>query len=560
MAFRSSIVQIGNVALGGKNPVRIQSMTTTNTMDTTATVEQVISLAEAGCDCVRITTQNIKEADNLKNIKNELRKAGVDIPLIADVHFNPKVAEVAAHFVEKVRINPGNYVDKPEAGSSNSFQDNDYEVNRIAKKLIPLLSICKQCGTAIRIGANHGSLSGRILFKYGNTARGMVESIMEFVQVCHKNDFHNLVLSIKASNVVTMIEANMLLVERLSEAGLSYPIHLGVTEAGCNEEGRIKSAAGIGYLLAHGIGDTIRVSLTEDPIEEIPVALKLVEFFGKRENVIKEISPEIINFPKSKFFVVPPVVITSGYSSFSDLSVEKQHMTYVKPTKTCHSERSEARLPNWQESKDVENKLFRYPSLRSRMTAACRLGRKNEVSQNSKCTVEQHIFNEELFYVSKFNYTGLSYDDLIMKAAVEATVTILNQNVDGIWIENSGATSSDNLAKLALNILQVLGLRITKTEYIACPTCGRSSINVIQQLEEVKKQTSHLPGLKIAVMGCAVNGPGEMAGSHYGFVGVGKGEVHIYKRNEIILKNVPQEMATDELINIIKKNGDWKEK
>ncbi len=493
MLHNSSIVHIGNVALGGKNPVRIQSMTNTNTMDTVATAEQIIELAQAGCDFVRITTQNIKEAENLKHIKDRLQKAGMNLPLIADVHFNPKVAEVAAQFIEKVRVNPGNYLSQKNVHTSN----NDV-LEQIAENLTPLLNICKHYNTAIRIGTNHGSLSERILYKYGNTARGMVESLMEFVEVCYQNDFHNLVLSLKASNVVTMIEANMLLVNRLSEAGYNYPIHLGVTEAGSGEEGRIKSAAGIGYLLAHGIGDTIRVSLTENPREEVPVAQKLVRFFGQRKDMTKQISPEIVYFPKSKFKIKPPVVITSKYSSFSDLAYEKQPV------------------------------------------------------------IELHQSTEELFYIHKFSYSGIGYGDLLLVASVEVTASLLKHNIDGIWIENLDATSSDKLAKLSLNILQVLGLRITKTEYIACPTCGRSTINVIKQLEKVKAQTSHLPGLKIAVMGCAVNGPGEMVGAHYGFVGSGKGKVNIYKGGDVVQKNILEEMAVGTLISLIKENDDWK--
>ena len=288
MNYLSSIVNIGNVTLGVKNPVRIQSMTTTNTMDTDATVSQIVELALAGCDFVRVTTQNINEAENLSNIKFELKKQGINIPIIADVHFNPKVAEIAAKIVEKVRINPGNYINNNKLFSIVRGVDDVDADNEIEQNLVPLLNICKQHGTAIRIGVNHGSLSSRILYKYGNTALGMVESIMEFVNICHKNKFNNLVLSLKASNVIVMIEANMLLVKKMNEKGFHYPIHLGVTEAGSDEDGRIKSAAGIGYLLAHGIGDTIRVSLTENPIEEIPVAIKLASYYGRKEiNLIK---------------------------------------------------------------------------------------------------------------------------------------------------------------------------------------------------------------------------------------------------------------------------------
>ena len=494
MNYLSSIVNIGNVTLGVKNPVRIQSMTTTNTMDTDATVSQIVELALAGCDFVRVTTQNINEAENLSNIKFELKKQGINIPIIADVHFNPKVAEIAAKIVEKVRINPGNYINNNKLYSIVRGVDDVDADNEIEQNLVPLLNICKQHGTAIRIGVNHGSLSSRILYKYGNTALGMVESIIEFVNICHKNKFNNLVLSLKASNVIVMIEANMLLVKKMNEKGFHYPIHLGVTEAGSDEDGRIKSAAGIGYLLAHGIGDTIRVSLTENPIEEIPVAIQLACYYGRKEiNLTKK---DISKLNRNLFNVEPPVVITSEISSISDLSIA-----------------------------------------------------------NNTIKREEDI---KLLSICKLNYNSIPYNELIIKAAVDASIYLLDNKVDGIWIDNKRATSADNLAKLALSILQVLGLRITKTEFIACPTCGRSTINVINQLKKVKKLTSHLPKLKIAIMGCAVNGPGEMADAHYGYVGSGKGKVNIYKSNTIIHKSVAQEVAADLLIDLIKKNNDWK--
>lgn len=515
MVYNSSVVHIGNIAVGGKEPVCIQSMTTTNTMDTVATVAQVKEMALAGCDLVRITTQNVKEAENLKPIKEELLKIGVEVPLIADVHFNPKVAETAAQFVDKVRINPGNYIDNKSVGKGNlEYNDRD-AIEKITKQLRPLLKICKQFGTAIRIGVNHGSLSERMLFKYGNTSLGMVESLMEFVQVCNHFGFNKLVLSLKASNVVAMIEANMLLVHRLSKAGLSYPIHLGVTEAGSGEEGRIKSAAGIGYLLAHGIGDTIRVSLAEDPLEEIPVAHKLVEYYGQRKDITGSIETKIFHFPKNIFIIKPPVILTSGYSSFSDLSVDNYEKTNPELLHTYYSERNEARLLERRESK------------------------------------------VDTYVIQRFSYKELLYDDLLVKAATDISIILLDQKTDGIWIQNPETTSYDENAKLALSVLQVLGLRITKTEYIACPTCGRSAINVIEQLENIKNHTSNLPGLKIAVMGCSVNGPGEMAGSHYGCVGVGKGKVNIYKGDKIVRKDVPQNLVTKTLISIIKENGDW---
>ncbi len=490
---------IGKVAVGGNCPVSVQSMTTTSTLDTESTVKQIKDLAVAGCDFVRVTTQNVKEAQNLVHIKSSLKKLGINIPIIADVHYNPKVAEIAAKFTDKVRINPGNYINNSKVYTVVSTDDDKNEVREIENNIIPLLKICAKYKTAIRIGVNHGSLSNRILYKYGNTALGMVESILEFANVCYRNEFHNIVLSLKASNVITMIEANMLLVEKMKEKGYSYPIHLGVTEAGCDEDGRIKSAAGIGYLLAHGIGDTIRVSLSENPIEEIPVALKIVEYYGHSNIKTEVIKHNEIKFPSEVTKITPPVVITTFESELSDYSISNKY------------------------------------SLKSQ-------------SHNS---IKLNIY--------KFCYAGIPYLDLIIRASVDATIAFLTEETEGIWIDNDVAVSSDRLAKLALNILQILGLRITKTEFVACPTCGRASINVINQLKEVKEKTSHLAGLKIAIMGCAVNGPGEMADAHYGYVGLGKGKVNIYKGKNIVYKNVSQKKAIDTLICLIKENGDWKD-
>lgn len=497
MAYKSSIVTIGNIDIGSEKIIRTQSMTTTNTMNTVATVNQIISLSLAGCDFVRVTTQNVKEAENLKNIKQKLNELGVNIPIIADVHYNPKVAEVAAKIAEKVRINPGNYVNNRRLYSEVKIADDICEINEIEQNIVPLLNICKQYETAIRIGVNHGSLSNRILCKFGNTAIGMVESIMEFVNICHKNEFSNLVLSLKASNVAVMIEANMLLVKQMKKMGFTYPIHLGVTEAGSEDEGRIKSAAGIGYLLTKGIGDTIRVSLTEDPILEIPVALQLVKNYGQKTH-IKLSKNEIIQFNESIFDVEPPIVITSAFSRFSDLSMQN-NMNEGKPNK--------------------EKKLS----------------------------------------ILKLNYDGIPYNELVIKATVDASVYLLDHNIDGLWIDNKEITSADKLAKLTLSIFQVFGLRITKTEFIACPTCGRSTINVIKQLTNVKQQTGHLSGIKIAIMGCVVNGPGEMNDAHYGYVGSGIGKVDIYKDGDVAHKNVQEKFALDTLIDIIKANGDWQD-
>ena len=496
MNYSSIAVKIGNIYVGGNYPVVVQSMTTTNTRDTISTVNQVCDLANAGCDIVRITTPNILAAENLINIKQQLKKRGITIPIIADVHFNPKVAEVAARIVEKVRINSGNYVDNAVTSDASKINYGD-AISKIEEKLLPLLKICKQHNTAIRIGVNHGSLSGRMLYKYGNTALGMVKSIIEFVEVCNKNDFHKLILSLKASNVKTMIEANIMLVNVLKQKGFAYPIHLGVTEAGSDDEGRVKSAAGIGYLLSQGIGDTIRVSLAENPTFEIPVAKNLVSNYGRKafDNtnlVIKKIN-------KSKNKTKSPLVITKHKSRVADFSFDEI----------------------------IENEVVR---------------------------------NSDYSNIAVLNYDKLPYDELMIRATVDALNVFYSMDVDGICIDNDMPKSSDELAKLAFSILQVIGLRITTTEFIACPTCGRTSMDIISLLKEVKLKTAHLPGIKIAVMGCNVNGPGEMADAHYGFVGTPSGKVNIYKEKNIIHKNIHKDIAIESLVALMAANGDWVDK
>jgi (E)-4-hydroxy-3-methylbut-2-enyl-diphosphate synthase len=383
--FKTRVVNIGNLPLGGEFPIRVQSMTNTDTLDTKATVAQVIRLIKSGCEYVRISVPGLKETENLRNIRAELNRKGFHTPLIADIHFNPKLAEIAAAIVEKVRINPGNYVDKKSAGTKRVVTtDKQYreELEKISDRIRPLVRICKDHGTAIRIGANHGSLSDRIIDRFGNTAEGMVESAVEFLKILEDHDFHNTVVAMKASNVRVMIRANRLLVERMQKEGMNYPIHLGVTEAGEGEDGRIKSAIGIGSLLADGIGDTIRVSITEDPVREIPVAY---------------------------------------------------------------------------------------------------------------------------------------------------------------------------------NILQATGVRISKTEYISCPSCARTLFDIRKTLQLIREKTGHLKGMKIAVMGCIVNGPGEMADAHFGYVGAGKGKINLYKGQELVKRNIDEAEAVGELILLIRDSGEWME-
>ncbi|MCF6171912.1 MAG: (E)-4-hydroxy-3-methylbut-2-enyl-diphosphate synthase [Bacteroidales bacterium] len=460
----SRVVHIGDLALGGNHPVRIQSMVNTPTLDTAATVAQCIRLVEAGCEMVRITAPGIREAENLANIKRELRKKGLKVPLIADIHFNPKAAEVAAQIVEKVRINPGNYIDRRHGKADFSEAEYRREQEKIAERLSPLLAICKTNGTAIRIGTNYGSLSERILAKYGNTPQGMVESAMEFVHVCRDFGFQNLVLSMKASRVKIMMEANYLLVERMIESGYYLPIHLGLTEAGSGEEARVKSAAGIGSLLASGIGNTIRVSLAEAPEAELPLARQLVKFYARNA----------MCFPKQQ-----------------------------------------ARL--------------------------------------------SRFFSEQGLEVLKMQYPGLAFDELLIRSAVDFTLSHQKSRAGGILITNCQQTDDSRLTRLGQHILQALGIRHFRGEFIACPSCGRTQFNLIEELEKVKRQTSHLKDLSIAVMGCIVNGPGEMAEADYGYVGAGPGKVTIYKGKTAVLKNIEANRAVHALIKLIKTEGDWVE-
>lgn len=492
--FVSREIIIGKLHLGGNNPVRIQSMTNTPTLDTIATTAQIIRLVEAGCEMVRITAANIREAQNLKNIKDALNQKGVEVPLIADIHFKPAAAEVAAKIVEKVRINPGNYVGSNHYGESYSEEEYRKELEITAKKLKPLLKICNACNTTIRIGINHGSLSDRILFRYGNTPGGMVASAMEFIDICHQANFHNLIISLKSSHVPTMIKANQLMVKSMQAAGYDYPLHLGVTEAGNGEEARIKSAAGIGSLLAEGIGDTIRVSLTEAPENEISVAQKIVALYGRKYKQIEK--PEIRFYIGKNLKNLPyPIVITDDKITNSD------------DTPLGLS------LKNDNSPLDVENKII------------------------------------------KLSYPGITWDKLLLRAATDFSLLVQNKKPGGIWLKNKALTSQKQLATLSLQILQAMGLRYSKTEFIACPSCGRTLFDIEGELEKVKVRLGNLKGIKIAVMGCIVNGPGEMAGANYGFVGTGLGKVTLYKGSNPVIKNLSQWQAIEALVTIIKQGG-----
>ncbi len=503
-SYRSSVISVGSVALGGDNPVRIQSMTNTDTNDTNASVAQCIRIIEAGADLVRLTAQGIKEADNLKNIKKGLRKAGFDTPLIADIHFNPAAAETAARIVEKIRINPGNYADKRAEFTRTDMSDKEYdlEVERIHERLLPLINICRENGTVIRLGINHGSLSDRIMNRHGNTPTGIVVSAIEFIKIFLSENFSDLVISVKSSDTGVLVESNRLLVGMLQKFGLSYPIHLGVTEAGEGEDGRIRSAAGIGTLLSEGIGDTIRVSLSEDPEHEIPVAREIVRFLCG-----------------SKGRITHPV----GQVPFRD------HPSLYKPEVITYNNGRYLREDGTSYQGDMLIFNYRTPPL---------------VTGKEKGNVILNpVFSEDDPERLAINSAALLGRYFILKLA------------DGLCITNSGKIQGDNLKDLAFSILQGTEARITRNKYISCPTCGRTKFNLQDAVRKVKEATAHLTGLKIAIMGCIVNGPGEMAGADYGYVGAAKGKVHIYRGQTPVLKNVPEEEAIDELLRIISEDG-----
>jgi (E)-4-hydroxy-3-methylbut-2-enyl-diphosphate synthase len=499
-SYRSPVIRIGDLLMGGDQPVRVQSMTNTDTLDTKASVAQCIRIIGAGGELVRLTAQGTREAENLESIKKELRRAGFSTPLVADIHFNPAAAELAARIVEKVRINPGNYVDRRASFIKTELTDKEYgeELERIHARLLPLIKICTENSTVIRLGINHGSLSDRIMTRYGNTARGMVVSAMEFIAIFRSENFNNLVLSLKSSDTAVMLEANRLLTETLMQEGFAYPLHLGVTEAGEGEDGRIRSAAGIGALLAEGIGDTIRVSLSEDPEFEIPVAKEILGSFGKGSGRISREATKL-PFEKDKFLYKPQVLTFS-----SDRYLDENGGVFSGKVKLVTEDSLSAASPA----------------------------------------------PEKGYVVAVDNDTDDPVVAGIRSAAMLGRYFILRQ-ADGICLRSKGNIDEEKLKEISFSILQATEARITRTRYISCPTCGRTKFNLQEAVRKVKAATSHLSGLKIAVMGCIVNGPGEMAGADYGYVGAGEGKVHIYRGTVPVLKHVPEEKAVEELLRII---------
>jgi (E)-4-hydroxy-3-methylbut-2-enyl-diphosphate synthase len=579
--FKTREIKIGNIPLGGNNPVRLQSMCSTNTMDTVATVKQSIRMIEAGCEYVRITAPGVKEAENLYKIKNELYKAGFNNPLIADIHFNPKAAEVAAEIVEKVRINPGNYVDKRHAKVSNySQQEYEQELERIAERLFPLIEICKKNSTAMRIGINHGSLSDRIMNRYGNTATGMLESAIEFIKICENFNYNDIVLSMKSSNIRVMLQATRLLVKKMLELGMNYPLHLGVTEAGSGEDGRIKSAIGIGSLLHQGIGDTIRVSLTEDPEFEIPVAKTIVKHYALERSTDqnfnefkKFLNHSLDNFEFSKRKSISIKNIGGGNQSVLISNQKSEEVDYLfknnkiieKETKNTFpifsideylqkTNNTEITFININLNHDLPLKESFIKKIKSDETAVLIAGSDENSGFEDFITFSDKLKKENCrnAVILKKTYKNQNINELITQSSVDLGSLLINGFGDGIWIDSDIEAKTIKLNQLALGILQACGSRISKAEYIACPSCGRTLFDIQKALKRIQRTTKHLVGLKIAVMGCIVNGPGEMADADYGYVGAGPRKITLYKGKKIIRKNIEQEKAIDELLKLIK--------
>lgn len=568
--FNTREVLIGDVPLGGDNPIRIQSMTSTNTMDTDTTVAQSIRMIEAGCQYIRITAPGVKEAKNLTNIKKELKKKGFNVPLIADIHYQPKAAEVAARIVEKVRINPGNYIDR-KRGKLN-FTESEYitELEKIRDRIKPLINICKDHGTAMRIGSNHGSLSERILLKYGDTPAGMVESALEFVRICEDLDYTNIVLSMKSSNVKVMVQANRLLVKKMMDEGMNYPIHLGVTEAGDAEDGRIKSAAGIGPLLMDGIGDTIRVSLTEDPEFEIPVAKSIVRSseFEVHSSKFRDLSSEFSPFKysrrkSSKFGLIgdnqPPVLIIDEKNNLNINTNESFAPDYFY-TSDCKLKTPDGSYLS-SEIKLIKIAEDKNPIILNNDSSLLILESNQEIpiQKTKEVTFFLMSNNSLLPVILKLKYKGLSKDEFIIKSAADCSYLLVDGLIDGVWLE-ADQIDTKTICETAFGILQATGARISKAEFIACPSCGRTQFRIQDALQKIKERTAHLKGIKIAVMGCCVNGPGEMADADFGYVGAGKSKITLYKSNQIVKQGINENEAVDELIKLIKMDRKWIDK
>ena len=639
-------VSIGDTPVGGTNPIRIQSMTTTDTMDTIGTVEQTIRMVEAGCEYVRITAPSKKEAYNLAEIKKELRRRGYTVPLVADIHFTPNAAEIAARIVEKVRVNPGNYADKKKFKEID-YTDDSYqsELQRIHDRFSPLVKICKEEGTAMRIGTNHGSLSDRIMSRYGDTPLGMVESALEFIRICEDHDYYNLVVSMKASNPQVMVQAYRLLMEKMLANGNVYPMHLGVTEAGEGEDGRIKSALGISTLLLDGIGDTIRVSLTEEPEHEMPVADFLMKHYVNQVNQLQ--SNDLESQASENGLILPhdPLafarrktseIVNLGHDQVPRIVADMRHNWEAPASMTQIGYEYNELLDKYNFSDTAAdfvylgdnipayelpgglNRVFNYPTWRMLSDKGVNFPYFQSASQYTDAQTSETLnflevslknieewvamgdqlekvsfilVSEEVIPTYDFRYmiyrlhqAGLHqpviarlrlpdtfdyFDDSNLQEYVridetaktqlglssDASTLLVDGLLDGLWIEKADETR----IRTAFGMLQLSRLRITKTEYISCPSCGRTLFDLVETTARIRKRTEHLKGVKIGIMGCIVNGPGEMADADYGYVGVGPGKIALYRGKEVIKKAVPTAEAVDELIELIREDGNWVE-
>ena len=637
-------VAIGGIPLGGNNPIRIQSMTTTDTMDTMGTVEQTLRMVEAGCEYVRITAPSKKEAHNLAEIKKELRRRGCHVPLIADIHYTPNAAEIAARIVEKVRVNPGNYADKKRF-ENIEYTDQTYqdEIDRIYKRFSPLVKICKEEGTAMRIGTNHGSLSDRIMSRYGDTPLGMVESAMEFIRICEDHNYQDLVISMKASNPQVMVQAYRMLMQQMLENGRVYPLHLGVTEAGEGEDGRIKSALGISTLLMDGIGDTVRVSLTEEPEHEMPVANFLVNHFVRQTKDSNKPSPgdiERIDLPFDPFSFkrretiellntggkqVPRVVadVRTRISDASELAeigytyipaLDKYNFSDIAADFAYLGDRIPVfelpgglkRIYNYQSWKMLKDRDLSFPyfSQLNEFSAAEEKSSTLNFVELGPDDVKTVLANKDTFekvvfvlrveaklptyfwrrmiyqlanagiklpvYVKLSNPDSFPYYNdehlpeyvridaeaqLQLSLSSDVSTLLVDGLIEGIWLEDANSCT----LRTAFGMLQLARLRITKTEYISCPSCGRTLFDLQETTARIRKRTEHLKGVKIGIMGCIVNGPGEMADADYGYVGVGPGKISLYRGKQVVERAVKTDDAVDKLIDLIKEDGNWVE-
>ncbi|MEO8587985.1 MAG: (E)-4-hydroxy-3-methylbut-2-enyl-diphosphate synthase [Flavobacteriales bacterium] len=626
--WRTREVMVGTVGIGGSNPIRLQSMTTTDTMDTAATVAQSIRMIEAGCELVRITAPSKKEAENLAVVKTQLRAAGFDAPLVADIHFTPNAAEIAARIVEKVRVNPGNYADKKKF-DVREYTDAQYdeELQRIRDRFTPLVRICKEHGTAMRIGTNHGSLSDRILNRYGDTPLGMVESAFEFLRVCRDENYHELVLSMKASNAQVMVQAYRLLVHRMMELGWDYPLHLGVTEAGDGEDGRVKSATGIGALLEDGLGDTVRVSLTEEPEAEIPVARALVaryanrgghdpippidtvpiDPFGHTRRHTREVVnigarhvPVVMADLSTKERITPATLFAWGYRYSVPLdkwNITDQACDYayiganaidfeipgtlgiVQDHSTWLANRARERHYPFLQPKQYLDGVEVHPrlnivyctlpglndtliaKLKGDPTAVLLIDTYNShgMAEERRLLFELMLKGCEVPVILGHAYGDVGMEELVLQSSTDLGPLLLDGLGDGIFIADEDGGREDLVCRTAFGILQATRTRTSKTEYISCPSCGRTLFDLQETTARIRERTSHLKGLKIGIMGCIVNGPGEMADADYGYVGTGPGVITLYKEKEVVRRNVPTAEAVDALIDLIRENGDWVE-